>query len=269
VPQRVTARVGTGGPFGALLAVVAVAAFLAVHGVAAQPGAMPPLTLNFDGTLEVVANGTHIRTSAAPGVVIPAGTYAALVNDEVPDARDTEHIFHLSGPGVNVMTDLLAGDEKSELYTITLQPNAVYVFQDDREPNVAPVVFSTSSAKATGSGGVTTPSASGTTSNTPLVGSEAVPFRGTLVASVNAGRVTLTRNGKSVSSRSIRSGHYKIAVSDETPKAGFVLARFHKAPQEITSVAFVGARSATVSLTPGRWFFYSAGAEKNVFFVVG
>ncbi len=278
-PRAPEASVQPGGPFGALLVIVAVISLVLAAAIGAQPATLPSLTLNYNGVLEVIlANGTHIRTSTAPGVVIPAGTYAALVNDDVPDVHNTEHIFHFSGPGVNVTTDLLAGDESSELYVLTLEPNAVYTFRDDRQPSLAPVVFSTSSSgsigfgSSGGSSGSQTGSGvkSSTTSNTSVVGSAILAFRGTLDAVVGAGKLALTRKGKSVMAASIKAGRYTVAVNDLTARGSFTLQRLGKRPLTLTltGAAFVGKRSATVALTAAQWVFYSTGGKKNYFIVV-
>jgi hypothetical protein len=237
----------------------------------ANPATPSPLTLNYDGVLEVIlANGTHITTSSAPGVVIPPGRYEALINNEVPDTRDTAHIFRLSGPGVIVSTDLLSGDEKSELYTITLAPNAVYTFDDERQPSLPPVVFSTSSAAPAASG--TTPvgtaaTPSNTTSNSSIAGSEIIPFRGTLNAVVTAAGLTLTQKNRSVTAMVIKAGRYRIVVSDHSARRSLLLRRARKAPLTLTHAAFTGRRAVMITLVAGQWVFYSAGGPKRHFLV--
>jgi len=127
-----------------LVGLLALAGALGVEGARA---ASLVLNLNEDGTLVVIlANGTHVRTSSPPGVVIPPGIYDTVVNNDVPEARDAYHMFHLFGPGVNLETDLLAGDDRAQPHTVTFLPNSTYIFQDDRAPQVARVVFSTSAA---------------------------------------------------------------------------------------------------------------------------
>src|SRR3954447_23663574 len=104
------------------------------------------LTLNADNTLEPrLDNGVRVRASSPPAVIAP-GTYATVVISEVPDAHDAYHMFHLSGPGVNLQTDLLAGDDRAEPHTVALQANAVYTFRDDRNASLGSIVFSTSGA---------------------------------------------------------------------------------------------------------------------------
>jgi hypothetical protein len=47
-----------------------------------------------------------------------------------------------------------------------------------------------------------------------------------------------------------------------------MLQRLRKKPVTLTGVAFVGKRSAIVTLTAGQWIFHFAGGKKNYFFVV-
>jgi hypothetical protein len=274
-PRAPEASVQTGGPFGALLALVAVTSLVLVATIGAQPAASLSLTLNYNGVLEVIlANGTHIRTSSAPGAVIAPGTYAAVVNNDVADDRDGYHVFHLSGRGVNLQTDLLAGDEKAELFTVTLEPSSVYTFQDDRQPDLAHVVFSTSAAGSgtpAPSGGSSTSSSgsgksSGSVANSDVVGSAVLRFRGALDATVyKNGKLALNRSGKAVSK--LKQGRYTFSVDDESKTAGFTLKSLRGKPVTITSKAFVGAHNVTRTLKQGRWFFYSRGGKQHQFIV--
>ena len=70
-----------------------------------------------------------------------------------------------------------------------------------------------------------------------VVGSEVVPFRGTLRGGVSAsGMLALAYNGKSVGS--LKAGRYRIAVTDGSSTKGFVLQKAgHKA------IAVTGAAS--------------------------
>jgi hypothetical protein len=240
------------------------------------------LNLNVGRYLEVITDGgTHIRTSTAPGTVIPPGTYQAIISSEIGDAEDTHHMFRIAGPGQNLQTDLLGGDSPAELYTITLLPSSTYTFSDDKNPAMASVVFSTSAGGSAAGAGTTAGAASGassgTTSNTPTskstaqnkdaVGSGILPRRGALAADVSTtGKLTLTFNGKAVGS--LKAGRYTVAVLDETAKSAFTLQRRSKQPQTVSGKAFVGRRTVTVSLQKGQWFFYGTPGRKTYFFVV-
>jgi hypothetical protein len=54
---------------------------------------------------------------------------------------------------------------------------------------------------------------------------------------------------------SLKAGKYRIAVTDRSANAGFVLGKLDRPSVSITGSAFMGTRSASVRLTPGRWLF--------------
>jgi hypothetical protein len=237
------------------------------------------LVLHPDGTLEAVLDsGVRIRPSTT-GAVIPPGVYAAVVQSDVPEFRDDYHMFHLTGPGVNLQTDLLAGDERAEPHSVTFLPNSTYVFQDDRNAGLGRVTFTTSgpaTAVAQSSGGSPASSSSGAgktssqgVKNVDLVGS-AMPtttFRGTLNGGVDTrGKLALTFKGKAVSS--LKSGRYRIVVLDETSTSSFNLNKLGRKPVKVTGRPFVGRQTATLTLAPGQWMFYSTPAKKKYFVVV-
>ena len=223
--------------------------------------AVPSLTLNVNlsGALEIVlGNGTRIRG----GAVVPPGPYLVLVASDVPDSRDLFHLFHLYGPSLNVESDLLPCENPRPLYTVTLKPSTTYIYEDSRHPELGQVVFTTSAsgtssdtaggASPTGAGG----KSGGTSSNTSILASNgaALPFRGTLAGTVGSvGAVTLTRNGKSVSS--LKAGRYSVSVDDRTASAGFQLAPPKGEKVVVTGPSFVGEKRMTVTLSPGRWAF--------------
>jgi hypothetical protein len=221
--------------------------------------------VNVSGALEVVlGNGTRIRTTAAPGSVIPPGPYLLIVNTDVPEPRDSFHIFHLSGPGVNMSSDLLPCENPREIYDVTLRPNSTYVYEDTRHPDTPRVVFSTaatgSSADTSGaSSGPGYVTSSGTVSNQSVIGTNA--FRGTLTGTVAAGKLNLSRNGKPVST--LKTGRYRIAVDDRTASGGFALRRPKGDTVQLTAPAFVGKRSTTLTLRPGRWAYSSPTATRT------
>ena len=254
-----------------VIGLFALAGTLGVHGSRA---AEPSLTLNVNvnGSLEaVLGNGTRIRTSSAPGAVIPPGPYLVIVRSDVPDSLDIFHVFHISGAGLNLSSDLLPCENPREVNTVTLRPNSTYTYEDSRHPDLARVVFTTSgdgsSSETSGSsGGPSGANYSGSVSNSEVLGSAVVPFRGTLLGTVGSGgKLTLSRNGKSVSS--LKQGRYKIAVDDKTPKGGFTIGRPHSPSVTVTGSAFVGKHTVTLRLKAGQWTFYSSPAKKHHFVV--
>jgi hypothetical protein len=98
-----------------------------------------------------VTTRERVVSSSSGQVQIPPGSYQVIVNNDIPDINDTDHMFHFSGPGVILLTDMGAGDNKTEAYTETLTPNATYVFQDDRQPGIGRIVIGTA-ATASGTG---------------------------------------------------------------------------------------------------------------------
>src|SRR5205823_242812 len=109
-------------------------------------------------------------------------------------------------------------------------PNSTYAWRNDEQPNVV-FTFATSS-----SGGATSPGAAGlssgsggtstggskTSSSSDIVGSGRVAFCGALDAIVSAaGKLTLSRNGKKVTS--LKTGRWTFSVDDESKTAGFTV----------------------------------------------
>ena len=59
----------------------------------------------------------------------------------------------------------------------------------------------------------------------------------------------------------------RTAVRKPSTKAGFSLQVLHGKPTAVTSSAYKGSHDVTLQLKPGRWFFYTPGGKKSVFFV--
>jgi hypothetical protein len=263
--------------FWKLISVLALAGVL-VPAAGSRRSALP--TLYVDYTMNctfTISDDSGRRVSS-----IPPGTYQVQIMTPVAfGAVDLTGIhdmtacqsfvqFQLSGPGVNLSSTLGDGDSAFWLYTEMLQPSATYTAVDNNQPSVARVVFSTaSSGSASVSGGTSTTSSSTSTKGSTqqsLVGSAAIPFRGSLDATVfKTGKLGLSRNGKTVSF--LKTGRWTFSVDDESAKAGFSLQVLHGKPTADTSSAYTGSHDATLQLKPGRWFFYTPGGKKSVFFV--
>jgi hypothetical protein len=233
------------------------------------------------GIRVTLADGSTVGTPNPPGTLIPPGTYQVTVYNEFRDDGGFTHQFHLSGPGVNLVTDMNQGEEELASWSYTFQANSTYVWEDQHRPADLHGVFRTSATPSSGSGspsggstsGVTSGSASSGSSsgsvgtNTDVVGSKAVAFRGTLSGNVDTlGKLTLTFKGKKVSS--LRSGRYRVSVLDETSKSGFTLQKLGKQSLRVTSLPFLGRRVVTLTFSAGQWMFYSRPDKKRFFIVV-
>ncbi len=241
----------------------------------AQAGSPPPLYLTFEsnGSLTVtLANGAAVGNSA-----IPPGPYWITFTNDFAAERDTDHKWHISGPGIDIWTDLNCSDSTIEQYLETLHPSSTYTVQDDYHPASLRMVFRTaatgSSTSGSSSASPTTGSSGATVKNSDTVGSRTLlPYRGALVGAVtSAGKLTLLRKGKPVSSTSLKAGRYTITVVDRSAKAGFMLKKVKpsKEPFPVTGTAFVGKRSVRIQLGVGRWSFLSGANRPVGFFVFG
>jgi hypothetical protein len=217
--------------------------------------------IDADGNIHVTYNdGSPI------GTAVPPGTYSLVVNNNGLDDLGNAHQFHIFGPGV----DVTGTQNVQTSSTVTFQSGATYTYRDDFNPSTTTHTFvATTNAPAvtTTTASASKPTSSSKPTASGVVGSEAaLPFRGSLDAIVYAsGKLTLSRNGKKVSS--LAEGRYTFSADDESHKAGFTVQLLHGKPIAITTGPYVGSRDHTVSLKPGRWFFYTAAKKKATFFV--
>jgi hypothetical protein len=203
---------------------------------------------------------------------IPPGTYQVIYDNLGADDLAVDHAFHLSGPGINFAP---APTIVQSTLSVTFVANGVYTLQDDLHPTLERRSFT-----ATTSGGTDAPPVAAPTSppksttkavSNDIVGSDVVnpaslPLRGTLTGAISAtGKLTLLFKGKVVGE--LRSGKYRFAIDDRTPKLAFKVQRIKKDAVNLTGVRFVGRHTATVALVPGQWWF-SSGAGKRTYFIV-
>jgi len=87
----------------------------------------------------------------------------------------------------------------------------------------------------------------------------------TLVGTTGPGfTITLTWKGKAVTK--LKAGTYKFVVHDKAAIHNFVVEKekgSNKIEKDVTSVSFVGTKSATIKLTPGGWKYYCAPHESG------
>jgi hypothetical protein len=220
-----------------------------------------------------LADGTPVGGPSAPGTTIPAGTYRVNVDDTAQAVMQ----FHLTGPGVELITNMTFGEDAAQTLVETFQANSTYTYRDDFQPSLVRFFSTSSTTISSGvsgggasTGSTATKSQSGGASpatSQDIVGSGVVPFRGALDAIVfKGGKLTLSRNGKSVTS--LKTGRWTFAVDDESKTAGFTVKSLRGKPVTVTSAAFVGSHSVTLTLRAGRWFFFTSGGKQTTFFVV-
>jgi hypothetical protein len=248
----------------------------AVSGAGAARLATPMLTLAYTGAGALEAelpDGTAVG-AGSQGSVAP-GAYQVAVIDEASDTTDPVHMFVLSGPGIDLMTDLQGGDDKSEIYPESLAANATYTFSDSNLPALGRIVIHTTGTPAPSSGGTpTTPApvtttGSASSSNSDVVGSglASLPFRGALQATVAAtGRLSLDRQGRRVTS--LPAGRYAITVTDRSRRTGFVLQQHGGKSIVLSGAASTGTRTQTVALGAGQWLYRPTSPGAQTFFFV-
>ena len=273
----------------ALVAVIALAAIIVSSGSAgskaAAPPALPTLYVSYalNCTFTITDDSGKRVTSIAPGA------YQVDVNTPVLfgylDPKDGGCSgdgygyvnFQLTGPGVNLTTTIDAGCETDYQFPpTTFKASSTFTAQEMSQPSVTRSVFTT---LASGSPPIPTKNAytptsgKGTTSQDIVGSGISAAVRGTLTGTLSAnGKPTLTSKGKTVST--LKAGRYMFAITDQDPKASFILV-IHQtgflAPKsnDLTGVAFVGKQRKIVTLKSGTWMYYAARGKFYHFQVVG
>jgi hypothetical protein len=252
----------------ALAATLGVAAAMVGSGSTATPQAYPTIYILYamNCTFQIVNDQGNAITSIAPGTYqvdvrtpLAFGT-VPLANEGVTDFTACKGFpqFQLTGPGVNLFTTMTAGCEADKTFPETFQPNATYVAVDNNQPTVARGTFTTL-ASGTPVAPTTpgTPWAGGTQSSQDLVGSGAV--KGTVSGTLaSTGALTLTLSGKVVSK--LATGRYTFSIVDKSSKSGFaIIGPKGVNPLDVTGSKFIGKKTRTLNLTPGRWTYFSSG----------
>ena len=217
-------------------------------------------------------DGRQLGTTSGAPTVIPPGHYNISMDDSAAVEGPS---FDLNGPGVKLYTDMFYGEIPSESYAVDFQPSSTYTWKSDEQPNNVFTFVTSGSGGSSGAGsgglssgsGGTSNGGSGTSKSNDIVGSGVAQFRGALDVIVpKTGPLSLTRNGKRVTS--LKTGRWTFSVDDESTKAGFTVQPLTGKAQTITSNAYVGSHDVTVNLKPGRWFFFTPSGKKTTFFVV-
>lgn len=213
-------------------------------------------------SFRIAVNGNSVPA----GGTIPADSYDVFVDD--PD--DTNPHFQLSGPGVNVDSNLnstgMGIDRPATFGPFTFSAGATYTARDVNSG--ASISFGVGAGSSSGS--TTTTSSGGTPSPTTTTSSGSKTTTvGTLRGSISAsGKAALTFGGKTV--KRLKAGIYTLTVTDRSKKAGLVVQKLGFPAMTESSRAFVGSHSSRLTLSTGKWFFRaSSGGLKTYFTVTG
>ena len=252
---------------------IALAALLAA-GASGSSRILPTLYVNYsaDCTFTITNDSGGAVTTIAAGsyqlLVQTPGDFGTFIYTGGPDMTDCQGMaqFQLSGPGLLYQTTLDDGDSDTALTTVALHDNATYTATDQNQPSVARLSFSTA-ASAPPPAPLPTTYATGTVPASKISGKASTAFRGTLLAVVGAnGTLALTSGGGTPVS-TLKSGKYTFRVTDNSRTLGFKLTGKAGA-KTMTSGAFVGAKSVTLALAPGRWSYFPNGFRQRSYFLV-
>ncbi len=196
---------------------------------------------------------TRLNATVGPGFTIalrdasganvtrlPAGSYEIVVNDQ-----GIEHNFHLSGPGVDMRTEV---DQVGTVTWLVTLVDGVYTFVCDPHANTMRGQF------AVGTATVPPPPP-------PPAPPPPRPGVKTLTAIVGPGAtISLRLSGKKVTR--LKAGRYRIVVRDRSHMHNFHLVG--PGVNKKTGVAAHGTRTWTVTLRKGKRYRYVCDPHKAV-----
>jgi hypothetical protein len=212
-----------------------------------------------------VDGGTSVTATSPPGPTLPPGQYQIQVLMENPTAGYScgTPVFTLTGPGVSSTTTFPQESILDNHVLPALRPSSTYVAEDENAPAATHVYFTTAASGSSTSllsptATTSTTTAKGGSTQTDIVGSGVLPYRGRLAATVPAtGHATLEVAGHGVAS--LKAGRYDVAVLDSSGTAGFWLERPGGSRVPLTGVRFRGHETRRVALTAGRWASSAGG----------
>jgi hypothetical protein len=226
-----------------------------------------PLTLNVtffanDTIAVTLADGTVVGSTSGAPTVIPAGYYTVQISGPMGLPNGLPY-FQLTGPGVDLLSNLNEGGLDSWRDQVTLATSSTYTWTDDAIPGVVHTFVTSSVVGGAAPTQAVSPNKGAPTQGQDIVGSAVVPTRGTLTATVSkAGRPTVLLAGAPAGN--LLAGTYRIAVTDRSPRAGLAVAKPGLTARNLTGVRFVGKRSVSLRLTPGRWTFTTGSGRESV-----
>jgi hypothetical protein len=220
------------------------------HGAAPAPTLL--VTFFTNGSITVtLPDGTPVGSTSGAPTVIPAGYYSVLMDG--PGGCIQLPLFQLSGPGASIVSDMNGGEVDASTFNAFFLPNSTYTWHTDRGVASAVHTFTTSGTIASPTSTQTTTATPVTSSGNPtsndIVGSGIAPFRGTLTAALSSTGVLSVQHY----APTMKAGRYRLTVTDKSTSRGFLLRKGNARPVSITRPAFVGQRTATITLTAGTW----------------
>ena len=239
-----------------MVAGVVAAAGLLVLGASAQGGLAASLTLDvtFSSSQTVsltLPDGTPVGSTSGAPTVIPAGYYTVLVTGPMGLPAGLPY-FHLTGPGVDLLSNLNEGGLESATISATFLPNSTYIWTNDAVPGVVHTLTTSASVLGTPPGTAASPTVGAPAQSQDVVGSGVAALSGTLTGKVSAaGKLSLAFDGKPVTR--LAAGRYRLVVSDRSKTSGFVLERGGDVPIPITGGRYVGRQSTSLDLSAGSW----------------
>ena len=84
-----------------------------------------------------------------------------------------------------------------------------------------------------------------------------------VVGKNNAYKITLTRNGTVI--KTLKAGTYTVAIHDDSSIHNYELDGPHGKSWKFTAVSFVGAKTVTLKLVPGKYKAYCQPHESVMF----
>lgn len=236
---------------GALVALTVCAAAAPARGAASL---LFDVTFSASGAITVtLPDGTPVGTTSGAPTVIPAGYYTISLSGPMGLPAGLPY-FHLSGPGVNLLSNLNEGGLASDNESATFLPSSSYTWTDDSLPGVVWTFTTSSQSVGAPPAPPVSPESGPPAEGTDVVGSAIIPVRGTISAALTAGgTLTVRIAGKRAASLAV--GRYRIAVTDTSERSGLTLAKEGHPAESLSGAAFRGERSLSVDLTAGRWTF--------------
>ncbi|HWE80855.1 MAG TPA: hypothetical protein VG265_04345 [Gaiellaceae bacterium] len=254
---------------GVVVAAALVAALLALPKAQGARAVSLSLEVAFsanDTIAVTLPDGATVGSTAGAPTVIPAGFYTIELTGPLNPPTGLPY-FQLTGPGVNVLSNLNEGGISFDTATVTFLPSSSYGWTDDAISGVTHTFVTSSDVLGTAPGVAVSPHSGKPAASQDLVGSDVVPFRGVLSGTVSAaGKVSVSFGGKRAAA--LRPGRYRVAISDSSSAVGFSLTKTGHRAKPLTTIRYRGRRTVSIDLTAGRWLVAApAGAKSDVIVV--